>query len=152
MTLSKQLLLTVVILTPALPSMASEVTGIVVTRTIYPGQSVGSDQVARIALDQCAGCIPGYINDANAIIGKIASKTILPNRLIYPDAIRSPAVISKGGGTILNFRSDGLTISVKATSLGEAATGDAVSVRSQLNGSIVTGIAQADGSVLAGGS
>ena len=152
MTLSKQIVLTAAILISPLPSLASEVTAIVATRTIYPGQSVGADQVASISLDQCEGCAPGFIVDTHRIVGKIASKTILPNRLIYPEAIRSPATIQKGAATSLTYRSGGLTISVKATALAEAAIGESVSVRSQLNGSVVTGTAQADGTVLAGGS
>ena len=104
------------------------------------------------AICRSEGCAPGFIVDTHRIVGKIASKTILPNRLIYPEAIRSPAIIQKGAATSLTYRSGGLTISVKATALAEAAIGESVSVRSQLNGSVVTGTAQADGTVLAGGS
>jgi flagellar basal body P-ring formation protein FlgA len=150
--LLKQLLLSAAVLLSATPSIALEVTAIVATRTIYPGQLVGADQVASTALGQCEGCAPGFIADTRGIVGKIAIRTILPNRLIYPEAIRSPSIIQKGATTSLIYRSGSLTISVKAVSLAVAAIGEPVSVRSQLNGNVVTGIVQADGSVLAGGS
>lgn len=152
MTLSKHLVVAAIILASPLPSLASEVTAIMATRVIYPGQSVGADQLASISLDQCNGCPSGYIVEAERIVGKIASKTILPHQLIYPEEVRSPAIIKKGAVTSLLFRSGGLTIFVKATSLTDAAIGDPVSVRSLLNGSVVMGIAQQDGTVLAGGS
>jgi flagella basal body P-ring formation protein FlgA len=149
---ARHFLLAAVALAAVQPSQATEVIAIVATRTIYPGQAVAADHVSSIALEQCEGCAPGYIVDTRAIVGKIANKTILPNRLIYPEAFRSPAIIVKGADTTLVYRSGGLTISVKAMSLADAAIGEPVTVRSLLNGSVVTGVTQADGSVLAGGS
>jgi flagellar basal body P-ring formation protein FlgA len=130
-------------------SLADDITAIVANRTIYPGQMVGTDQVASVELDHCEGCVPGYVVDQAAIVGKVAGRTILPNQLIYPDALRSAPMIRKGSDVTLIYRSGGLTISVAATSLKDAAIGDTVAVRTRLNNGMINGVIQPDGSVLA---
>lgn len=152
MTISRKFLAAVFILAAVHVSNATEVKAIVATRTIYPGQLVAADQVASLGLAECTGCKPGYVVDESLIIGKIANRTILPNRLIYPEAFRSPAIIKKGATTNLIYRSGSLAISVKAIALNDAAVGEPVAVRTLLNGSTLTGTTQNDGSVLAGGS
>jgi flagella basal body P-ring formation protein FlgA len=129
----------------------AEVTAIVATRTIYPGQMVGTDQVARIALDRCDGCVPGYVVDQDAIVGKVAGRTILPNQLIYPDAVRLPSMVRQSADVTLVYQSGRMTVSVAATSLEEGAVGDVVTVRTRLNSALITGVVQADGTVLAAG-
>jgi flagellar basal body P-ring formation protein FlgA len=132
-------------------AMAAEPTVVVANATIYPGQVVNADLVARIPFEGCDGCAPGYVVDEAAIIGKIAGKTILPNRLIYPEALRLPAVIKQGANVTLVYQTKGLVISVAAKSQADAAAGETVSVRSALNNQLITGVAQPDGTVMATG-
>jgi flagella basal body P-ring formation protein FlgA len=126
-------------------------TAVVVTKTVYPGQRVTSNEVTSISFEECQSCEPGFLTDQTDVIGRIAGKTLLPNQLIYPDWLRLPPVVRQGAEVTVVFRSGQLTISVVGDAMDDAALGEAVAVKTRLNKRIIQGTAQADGIVLAGG-
>jgi flagellar basal body P-ring formation protein FlgA len=120
----------------------------VVRSAIYPGQQIEAAKVAMIDAANCYRCVPGFIRDPNLVIGMIAVKTILPDRLIYPDLLRKPAIIKSGQQVSVMFRLGALSISMRGETLADADTGDTVAVRNKTNGTIVTGRVAQDGSIL----
>ncbi len=131
----------------AWPCMAQE-TAAVVRSAIYPGQQVEASKVAIIDATNCAHCVPGYIRDSSALVGMIAVKTILPDRLIYPELLRKPAMIKSGQQVSVILRHGALSISMRGETLADANIGDMVAVRNKANGTVVTGRVAQDGSIL----
>ena len=120
----------------------------VVRSAIYPGQKIKAAKVAMIDATNCAHCVPGFIRDSSELIGMVAVKTILPDRLIYPELLRKPALIKAGQQVSVHFRVGALSISMRGETLSEANLGEPVAVRNKANGTTVTGRVAPDGSVL----
>lgn len=120
----------------------------VVRSVIYPGQQIEAAMVTSVDATNCYRCIPGFISDPEAIVGMIAVRTVLPDRLIYPAQLRKPAVLKAGQPVSVLLRLGALSIFMRGETLADANVGDTVAVRNKANGVIVTGTVAPDGSVL----
>ena len=123
-------------------------TAAVVRSAIYPGQQIEAAKVAMIDATNCAHCVPGFIRDSSALVGMIAVKTILPDRLIYLEQLRKPAILKSGQEVSVLLRHGALSISMRGETLADANVGDLVAVRNKANGTVVTGRVAQDGSIL----
>ncbi len=114
--------------------------------TIYPGQVIDASMLRTRPWpkDRAAG----FVDDARAIIGRMAVRTLVRNRPIPAAALSAPYVVRKGKTVRLIFREGGLEITALATALEDAAAGRLVAVRNVDSGRTVYGIAQPDGTVL----
>jgi flagella basal body P-ring formation protein FlgA len=130
-------------------ALATENADVVITvnRVIYPGQEVPADAVVETPLRRPLANGVQVIRDAGSIVGKVASKTILPNRLIVPSALREAYAIEAGETATVYYRSGGLSIVMDAIALQSAGYGKPIRVRNTLSGRTISGIVMPDGTV-----
>ena len=121
---------------------------LVSTRTIYPGQNIPIAALSNVDLSECPDCRAGFVRDRLALAGKIATKTILANQPIYPDALRNAPTVFPRQQVDLFYFSGKLTISMRGEALQEAGIGDAIQVRNRESGVVVSGKVNFDGTIM----
>ena len=129
---------------------AKEMTPIPVPRNvIFPGQVIS----AALLRDRMVPV--DYLNrvsvqvSTKATIGMVARTTLMPNQPIFTNAIVEPDVVRVNRPTIMEYVSGTLRITAEVLPLVSAKKGEFVRARNIHNGSIVTGIAMADGTIQA---
>lgn len=129
---------------------ASEDPNIVLTvsRVIYPGQVVGADAIVETKLRKPLRNGLEVVRDAGEIVGKVALRTILPKRLIRPDAVREVYAVEAGEPATVYYRQGGLVIAMDAVALSSAGYGDPIRLRNTSSGRTITGTVTADGTVV----
>ena len=120
---------------------------VTVNRVIYPGQTVPADAVVETRLRQPLRNATQVIRNRDDLIGMVAAKTILPKRLIAPNAVREAYAIEAGEAATVYYRQGPLTIAMDAVALQSAGYGDPIRVRNTQSGRTITGIVMPDGSV-----
>jgi flagella basal body P-ring formation protein FlgA len=150
----KRLLHIAGILVPAIcflagASGAAENANVVITvnRVIYPGQVVPADAIVETRLRKPLAPGLQVIRDAEALVGMVAAKTILPKRLIAPSALREAYAIEAGQPTTVYYRSGTLTIAMDGVALQSANIGKPIRVRNTQSGRTIAGIVEPDGTV-----
>ena len=83
------------------------------------------------------------------IIGKVARRTLLPNKPIFMNFVVTPDVISVNRPTIMEYSTGMLKITAEVIPLASAKEGELVRARNIHSGTIVSGIAMANGTILA---
>lgn len=119
-------------------------------QTIYPGQRI---QAAMIAWRAWRGRrnLAGLVTAKDALIGKVARSTLLPNRAIYIAALREPHAVDKGQMVGFFFKLNGIEIYGKGIAQQSGAVGAYVQVENVDSGRVISGTVQRDGSVRVGG-
>jgi flagella basal body P-ring formation protein FlgA len=112
---------------------------------IYPGESIRDEMIAERSFS--GGGEGAVVESKNALIGKIARRTLLPDRPIPLLAVDSPRVVGVNALVKIVFQEAGLTIVAYGAALQAGGVGDFIRVRNQDSGLVVTGRVQADGSV-----
>lgn len=115
--------------------------------TVYPGDIVRDEHVTEQRFARTAMPRIAVYETRDAIVGKVARRTLLPGQPIPVNAVREPDTVSQGKPVLIVFQSGGLTITTQAVPLQSGGIGDIVSVRNADSGTTVKGIVQADGSV-----
>lgn len=128
-------------------AMAQEL-AVVARHIIYPGQMIEQTSIEVVDASNCPNCDAGYIQDAAVVAGKIAIKTLEPGKLIFPGDIRMAPAVIRGEEVTVLYRKGALQISMSGIPLNEAAVGESVSIRNAESGAIVSGVVQADGTVM----
>lgn len=122
-------------------------TVIIPTRVIYPGQTITSDAIREVPLRRQVRDIAALAVDWAQLEGKVASRTLLPGRLIHISSVRDAWLVEPGAPVQVRFVHDGLEISVSGVPLQHGSAGDMIKVRNMDSGTIFTGIVMADGSI-----
>ncbi len=117
---------------------------------IYPGDIIQDDMLVDTPSED-APSRAGDVTARNAIIGKMARRTLLPGQPIAPSDIGNPRLVVNGGPVTLCFTEGGLTISTSGAAQQDGTEGELIRVRNTDSGVIVSGVVQADGSVRVGG-
>jgi len=120
---------------------------ITVNRVIYPGQVVPADAVVETRLRKPLNPGLEVVRDAEALIGMVAAKTILPKRLIAPSAVREAYAIEAGQPTTVYYRDGTLIIAMDGVALQSANIGKPIRVRNAQSGRTIAGIVMPDGTV-----
>lgn len=120
------------------------------TQVIYPGDRI-TDSMLVESQDQQQNPMPGAIWDRADLVGKVARRTLLPNRPIPSIAVEEPRAVSTGGQVQLVFQQDGLIIVTTAQALQNGYVGQVVQVRNLDSGLVVSGVVQPDGAVRVSG-
>ena len=115
--------------------------------TIYPGDMISADALYERMFIARTVARATVMESQNALIGRVARRTLLPNQPIAANAIRDAHVIAQGKQAFLVFKTDGLTITSAAVALQNGGVGDTVSARNADSGIIVRGTVQADGTI-----
>jgi flagella basal body P-ring formation protein FlgA len=139
-------LLLALIATGQAPAVAEEL-GVVPTRILYPGETISADalQMARVRPGKAATVV--FAHQPAELVGKVATRTLLPGRFVPLASVREAYVIEQGAAVQVLFVEGGLTISVKAITLQPGSTGDVVKVRNADSGAIFSATVMADGTV-----
>lgn len=137
-------------LLPATPAWARDAVVPVPRVTIYPGAVITDamlvDKVFRGRDSEKAGGAAMR----EALVGKIARSTLLPNVPVPPEGVREPFIIQQGQPALVIFKSGALIISATALPLQAGSTGDVISLRNTDSGTTIRGTVQADGTVRVG--
>ena len=84
---------------------------------------------------------------SEAVIGKIARRTLLPGQPIATIAVDNPRIVTIGAQLKIIFSEPGMQIVAYGIAQQAGGIGDVIRVRNQDSGLFVSGRAQADGSI-----
>lgn len=119
--------------------------------TIYPGDTIQDAMLKeQYFLPGTRERFPVALNRAS-LIGKVARRTLIPDRLVPTNAVAAPEVITNGSLTTAVFQSGALSMTASVVALQSGALGQLIQVRNVDSGRVVAGIVQLDGSVRVGG-
>lgn len=114
------------------------------------GQTVQLSDLAVLTGD--LGSLPASVlTDPIQAIGKTLKISLAVGQPLRPDVLTAPLLIQNGQTVLLIFRGAGFTATNEGRALNRAAEGQMVQVRT-LSGTVVSGVAQADGTVLVSSS
>jgi flagella basal body P-ring formation protein FlgA len=117
-------------------------------RPIAQGQVVSYDDLGAEPGDLAE--LPGNIlTDAAAAVGKVAAASIPAGRPLRADMLRAQTVIRQGQSVKVVSRGPGFAVANEGRALANAQEGQVAQIRLG-NGQVVSGVAQADGSVEVG--
>lgn len=121
---------------------------LVAARAIPRGQVVGADDltVERRALDRANRTAAGLTLEL--LTGRIASRNLAAGTVITPELLTIPPVVRAGSATTAVWRGRGFAVELATTALADARIGERVNLRRSSDGSVLHGIAQADGTVV----
>lgn len=118
--------------------------------TIYPGDAIAEDMLGDRAYGYpVVGRYPVF-ESRDALVGKVAKRTLLANQAIPLNAVREPYAVVQGKMALVVFQDGGLIITSSATVLQSGVVGDIVSARNIDSGLIVKGAVQSDGTIRVG--
>ncbi|WP_395664880.1 flagellar basal body P-ring formation chaperone FlgA [Methylocella sp.] len=115
--------------------------------TIYPGDVIKAEWLTERDVDAMGKPVGRVVTAPEAIVGKIARRTLLPGRAIPLNAVGDPKLIVNGAKVPVLFEQGALSIATYGAALQDGAVGDVISLRNLETGAVVTGVVQADGSV-----
>ena len=118
--------------------------------TIYPGQIVQDDMLVDA---QISGLLPAGVIDTRAqLLGRVARRTLLSGQPVTKVAVGDARLIVNGARVPVIYQEGALTILTYATALQSGSAGETVSLRNLDSGRTISGVVQADGTVLVGAS
>jgi flagellar basal body P-ring formation protein FlgA len=147
-TLAPKLLLALALAGVA-PAFAQE-TAVVATRTIYPGETIGAEALDEVPLKRGNRDLSAMAMLPGEVAGKVASRTLLPGRLIPLNSVREPYLVEAGAPVQVLLIQGALTISLSGVPLEPGAAGDLIKIRNLDSGAVFSGIVMADGTVRVG--
>jgi flagella basal body P-ring formation protein FlgA len=118
--------------------------------TIYPGDPIIEQMLDDRPFNLTPGTETVYARRRDALIGKIARRTLLPGQPIPMIAIDNPRIVTIGAQIKILFIEDGLQIVAYGIAQQAGGVGDFIRVRNQDSGIFISGRIQSDGSVRVG--
>jgi len=118
--------------------------------TIYPGDVITESMLDERAYAPAPGSELLYARARDALIGKVARRTLLPGQAIPTIAIDNPRIVNVGAQIKIVFQENGLQIVAYGVAQQAGAVGDLIRVRNQDSGLFISGRIQSDGSVRVG--
>src|SRR5262249_54248577 len=94
--------------------------------TIYPGDTISADQLTDRAFLAHTVTRSSVFDDREALIGKVARRTLLVGQPVPTNAIRDPYLVNQGKSSLVVFENAGLTITTQAVALQNGGAGDVV--------------------------
>jgi flagella basal body P-ring formation protein FlgA len=135
---------------PALPAPAAELQLPVPRVTIYPGDAIGDEHLAERAFIAHTVARGTVYDRRQAVVGKVARRTLLPGQPIPIAGTRDPFVVAQGSLALVVFEASGLTITTNAVALQNGGVGDMVTLRNVDSGTIIKGMVASDGTIRLG--
>lgn len=112
---------------------------------IYPGDVIRDQMLTERIFG--SGVDASTVDTKSALVGKVARRTLLPDRPIPSYAVDAPKLVSINSQVKIVFDEGGLVIIAYGSALQAGAVGDLIRVRNQDSGLTVSGRVQPDGSV-----
>jgi flagella basal body P-ring formation protein FlgA len=119
----------------------------VATRDLRRGEQIGVDDVRR-EMRSVDRSNRASVIDPALIVGSVARRDIRAGELLSPTLVASAPAVRSGSVITAIWPGRGFTIEMEATALANARSGEQVGVRRVLDGALLQGVAQADGTVL----
>ncbi|MDD3481922.1 flagellar basal body P-ring formation chaperone FlgA [Azovibrio restrictus] len=130
--------------------IAIESTYVATATPLVAGQSIQPDNLLVLTGD--LGSLPaGILTDPSQAVGKTVRFSLASGQPLRLDQLLAPLVIQQGQSIQLVFHGPGFTATNEGRALNNAAEGQLVQVRTQ-SGTVISGIAQSNGTVLIGES
>ncbi|MEW5422231.1 flagellar basal body P-ring formation chaperone FlgA [Amorphus sp. 3PC139-8] len=120
--------------------------------TIYPGDHIGPEMLTEKAFYYDPDRPLAVVEDGAPLIGKVARRTLVAGKPIPNNSVGEPTLITRGKPVEARFEAGNLSISTTVLPLQSGALGALVQARNIDSGQVITGIVQADGSLLVGGT
>ncbi|BBU61654.1 hypothetical protein MSC49_15890 [Methylosinus sp. C49] len=114
---------------------------------IYPGDVIRESMLGERAFGFGGGVDGSVAETKGALIGKVARRTLLPDRPVPTIAVDAPKVVTINASVKIVFDEGGMVIVAYGSALQAGSVGDLIRVRNQDSGLVVTGRVQADGSI-----
>lgn len=118
--------------------------------TIYPGDTITESMLDYRAYDGAKDSGTLYVRARDAVVGKVARRTLLPGQPIPSIAIDNPRIIGVGAQVKIVFVEGGLQIVTYGIAQQAGAIGDIIRVRNQDSGLFISGRVLGDGSIRVG--
>jgi len=135
------------LLLAAQPARAAELELPVPRLTIYPGDVIGDDQIMERAFIAHTVARSTIHEAREALLGKVARRTLLPGQPIPINGVRDPYVVTQGKNALVVLEAGGLTITTNAMALQNGGIGDLVTLRNVDSGTVIKGTVASDGTV-----
>ena len=119
--------------------------------TLYPGDLIGDEQLVGRAFIAHTVARASVVGSREALVGKVARRTLLPGQPVPVGGVRDPYVVNQGKPAVVVFEADGLSISTSALALQNGGIGDLVSLRNLDSGNVIKGTVAPDGTVRVAG-
>jgi flagellar basal body P-ring formation protein FlgA len=145
--LAMALLVLSLLLLAVQPARSAELELPVPRLTLYPGDVIGDDQIMERAFIAHTVARSTIHETREALIGKVARRTLLPGQPIPINGVRDPYLVTQGKNALVVFEEGGLTITANAMALQNGGIGDLVNLRNVDSGTIIKGTVAADGTV-----
>jgi flagella basal body P-ring formation protein FlgA len=116
--------------------------------TIYPGDIIRESMLGNKSFSDGVLSSGSLIDSKSLLLGKIARRTLLPDRPISVTAVGIPKIVAVNAQVKIVFDEGGLVITTYGAALQAGGVGDMIRVRNQDSGSVISGRVQSDGSVL----
>lgn len=120
---------------------------VVVTSVVYPGQEIDPALTREVVLRKPLRTRAKIARSAVELVGRVARRTILPNRAIPVATLREAYLVEAGDSVRTIYTNGGLSITMTGVALTPGTKGSAIRVRNPSSGRIVTGIVTAAGTV-----
>lgn len=117
---------------------------------IYPGDTITMAMIEDRRLVLAADTREQMHASREALIGKVARRTLLPGQTIPRHAVREPDLVRSGRPVTLLFQAGGLHITSRGLALQAGTAGEVISAQNQDSGIVVRGTVQPDGTVRIG--
>jgi flagellar basal body P-ring formation protein FlgA len=118
--------------------------------TIYPGETIADEMLAERSYELPSAPEDFYARSRDALVGKVARRTLLPKQPIPTIAVDNPRIVRAGAQIKIVFSESGLDIVAYGIAQQAGGVGDLIRVRNQESGLFVSGRVQSDGSVRVG--
>lgn len=118
---------------------------LVSARPLSPGIPLTPDDFVAQSGD-LAELPAGVLTDPAQVIGRVSRAALPAGRPLRADMLRSPTVIQQGQSVRVSSRGPGFEVANEGRAISNAAAGQIVQIRLG-NGTVVSGVAQANGSV-----
>ena len=132
------------------PALAANVDLPVPRVTIYPGDTISADQITDRAFLAHTVNRASVFDDRQALVGKVARRTLLPGQPVQVNAIRDAYLVNQGKSSLVVFQNAGLTITTQAVALDNGVAGEVVKLRNPDSGVVIQGTVERDGTVRLG--
>ena len=132
------------------PLQAADLSLPVPAVTIYPGDVIAEDQLSDRAFIAHTVARASIYESRDAVVGRVARRTLLPGQPIPINALRDAYVVVQGKTALVVFEAGALNITLHATALQNGGIGDVVSLRNNDSGTVIKGTVAPDGTVRLG--